>query len=64
MKIMTLSAVVLSISLSANPDASPPDTSRSTIFTAVQELLGLRLEPGKAPAEVMVIDHLERANAN
>lgn len=53
-----------STSLSANPDAPPPDTSRPTIFTAVQEQLGLRLEAAKAPAEVMVIDHVERPAAN
>ena len=34
------------------------------IFTAVQEQLGLRLQPVKAPAEVLVIEHAERASAN
>jgi uncharacterized protein (TIGR03435 family) len=34
------------------------------IFTAVQEQLGLKFEPVKAPADVFVIDHVERPSAN
>jgi len=40
------------------PDAAP------TIFTAVQEQLGLKLEPSRAWREVLVIDHLERPTAD
>ena len=34
------------------------------LFTAIQEQLGLKLEAVKAPAEVLVIDHVERPSAN
>jgi uncharacterized protein (TIGR03435 family) len=34
------------------------------LFTAIQEQLGLKLEPVKAPAGVLVIDKIERPSAN
>jgi uncharacterized protein (TIGR03435 family) len=35
-----------------------------SLFTAIQEQLGLRLVPSKAPVEVIVIDHVELPSAN
>lgn len=43
-----------------NPDA-PAGTS---IFTALKEQLGLKLDSARAPVEVLVIDRLEKPSAN
>jgi uncharacterized protein (TIGR03435 family) len=34
------------------------------LFTAIQEQLGLKLDGVKAPADVMVIDHVEKPSEN
>jgi uncharacterized protein (TIGR03435 family) len=43
---------------------TPPSTDAPNIFTAVQEQLGLRLEPARVPSEVLVIDKVSRPTAN
>ncbi|HEY6345249.1 MAG TPA: TIGR03435 family protein [Bryobacteraceae bacterium] len=46
--------------LSNDPGNSTDDPSLGSIFTAIRESLGLRLEPRKEGIEVFVIDHIER----
>jgi uncharacterized protein (TIGR03435 family) len=40
------------------------DTNGPTIYTAVKEQLGLKLEPGKGPAHDIVIESAEKASEN
>ncbi|HMG84434.1 MAG TPA: TIGR03435 family protein [Terracidiphilus sp.] len=46
-----------------NDEPGSGDTGPS-IFTALEEQLGLKLEPAKAPLDVVIIDHLERPSEN
>ena len=45
-------------------NAKASDDSAPSVFTAVQEQLGLRLESMKAPVEVIVIDRVEKPSEN
>jgi len=42
----------------ADPPAADPNAA--SIFTALQEQLGLRLDSTRGPVEILVIDHIER----
>lgn len=43
--------------------ADAPD-NRPTLFTAVKDQLGLRLQAGKSPIEVIEVDHAEEPSEN
>jgi uncharacterized protein (TIGR03435 family) len=46
----------------------PPPTDSANappaLYTAIQEQIGLKLDATKAPAEVLVIDHVEKPSEN
>jgi uncharacterized protein (TIGR03435 family) len=58
---------VYDVELKWMPDNRPREGEAadgpSSIFTAVQEQLGLKLEPAKAPLPVIVVDHAEKVPA-
>jgi uncharacterized protein (TIGR03435 family) len=42
-------------------DASDP---RPSIFTALEEQLGLKLKPARGPVDVIVVDSIQRSSEN
>jgi uncharacterized protein (TIGR03435 family) len=54
------------------PEAGPQGLGATTstesagpsVFTAIQEQLGLKLESQKGPVEVLIIDHVETPSEN
>lgn len=55
------------LTLQWTPDGAPVSTdadSAPSIYTAVQEQLGLKLQPAKAPVEVLVVDHAAMPSEN
>jgi uncharacterized protein (TIGR03435 family) len=46
------------------PSQNPPPDEPPSIFTAVEEQLGLRLQADRAPLKILVIDRIERPTDN
>jgi uncharacterized protein (TIGR03435 family) len=47
------------------PGETPsPNGGLPSIFLALQERLGLKLESSKGPVEILVIDHVEKPSSN
>jgi uncharacterized protein (TIGR03435 family) len=51
-------------SFGAHIPAPNPDDPLPSLYTALQEQLGLKMEATKAKVDVMVIDHLDKPSAN
>jgi uncharacterized protein (TIGR03435 family) len=49
---------------SANGNHPAADASGPSLFTALQDQLGLKLESTKGPADVIVIDHIDQPSPN
>lgn len=49
---------------SAAGGAPPPEDSGPSLFSAIQDQLGLKLQPEKGPVPILVIDHVERPSEN
>jgi uncharacterized protein (TIGR03435 family) len=48
----------------SQPASAPSNSERGSIFTAVPDQIGLRLEAQRASVDVLVIDHIERPSEN
>jgi uncharacterized protein (TIGR03435 family) len=60
-------AGIFNFKLQWTPDSNKPSaagTEGVSLFTAIQEQLGLRLRSQKAPIEALVIDHAEKPKGN
>ena len=42
------------------PGSRPTDDDRPSVFTALQEQLGLKLEPDRAPLRVLFVERIEK----
>lgn len=52
--------VVLTYAPERGPDVTPTSGDGPSIFTAIEEPLGLKLEPRKVPVDIFVVDHCQK----
>jgi uncharacterized protein (TIGR03435 family) len=53
------------VNAAQGPSSEPqPDPNGPSLFTALEEQLGLRLESQTGPVDVLVIDHVEEPSPN
>ena len=52
--------VVLTYAPERSPDAPPADDDGPSIFTAIEEQIGLKLEPRKLPVDIFVVERCEK----
>lgn len=50
--------------LTSRPDPSSPDPGRNSIFKALREELGLKVESAEIPVEIVTINHIEDPTPN
>jgi uncharacterized protein (TIGR03435 family) len=53
-----------SVAQTGAPQSATADTSAPSLFTALENQLGLKLRPAKGSVQVFVIDHAEKPDAN
>ena len=47
------------------PGVTPPNTAdKPSLYTALQEQSGLKLETGRGPIDILIIDHVEHPTAD
>jgi uncharacterized protein (TIGR03435 family) len=52
------------LTLEYAPEGADASDPRPSLFTALEEQLGLKLVPSKGPVDVIVVDHIERPTEN